>query len=105
LFFYSDSAFARISYSTPLPSRGIRAFTMHFSPAGLDRRELVVFRTGNLNYSWGAYVAQLMQIGEVGGIVAIIYAILIARTWTTRLIGLFIWWFNGDGRVRNRASG
>jgi hypothetical protein len=56
--------------------------------------ELVVFRTGNLNFSWGAYVAQIMQVGEVGGIVAIIYTILIARSWFTRLIGIIVWTFN-----------
>jgi hypothetical protein len=56
--------------------------------------QLWVYRTGNLNYSWGAYVAQIMQVGEVGGIVAIIYAILIARNWFTRFLGFFIWLFN-----------
>jgi hypothetical protein len=56
--------------------------------------QLVVFRTGNLNYSWGAYVAQIMQVGAVGGIVAIVYSILVARTWFTRFIGFAIWVFN-----------
>jgi hypothetical protein len=56
--------------------------------------QLFVFRTGNLNYSWGGYVAQIMQVGEVGGIVAIIYTILIARSWTSRMVGIFIWTFN-----------
>jgi hypothetical protein len=56
--------------------------------------QLDVFRTGNLNYNWGAYVAQIMQVGEVGGIVAIVYAIIIANSWPKRLFGIAIWTFN-----------
>jgi hypothetical protein len=52
-----------------------------------------VYRTGNLNYSWGAYVAQIMQVGSVSGIVAIVYTILIAPSLFTRLLGIAIWGF------------
>jgi hypothetical protein len=52
-----------------------------------------VYRTGNLNYSWGAYVAQIMQVGEVSGIVSIVYTILIARGILQRLLGITIWSF------------
>jgi hypothetical protein len=52
-----------------------------------------VYRTGNLNYSWGGYVAQIMQVGEVSGIVSIVYTILIAPTLMLRLLGASIWTF------------
>lgn len=52
-----------------------------------------VFRTGNLNYSWGGYVAQILQVGQVGGVFAIMYAILVARRWIPRLIAVAIWVF------------
>ena len=55
--------------------------------------EFDVYRTGNLNYSWGAYVAQIMQVGEVSGIVSIVYTILIAPTVLLRLLGACIWTF------------
>ena len=56
--------------------------------------QLTVFRTGNINYNWGAYVAQIVDIGRVGGLVAIVYSILVARSWPKRLLGVFIWLFN-----------
>ncbi len=52
-----------------------------------------VYRDGNLNYNWGAYVAQIMGVGEVSGLLAIVYAITIARNWYTRLLGVLIWSF------------
>jgi hypothetical protein len=33
-------------------------------------------RTGNLNYSWGGYIVHLLQIGQLGAILAAAYAIL-----------------------------
>jgi hypothetical protein len=50
-----------------------------------------VSRDGNLNYSWGGYVAQIMQVGEIGGLAAIVYSILIARSTAGRLLGFVIW--------------
>ncbi len=52
-----------------------------------------VYRTGNLNYNWGGYVAQIMQVGEVSGILSIVYTILIAPTLLLRLLGFTIWVF------------
>jgi hypothetical protein len=54
---------------------------------------LTAFRDGNLNYRWDAYVGQIMQVGAVSGLVAVLYCILIARNWVERLIGLAIWSF------------
>jgi hypothetical protein len=50
-----------------------------------------VGRTGNVNYSWGGYVAQIIEIGQFGGQLAGFYAILIARTWVGRLF-CWAWW-------------
>jgi hypothetical protein len=55
--------------------------------------KLTVFRDGDLNYSWGAYVAQIMEIGEVGAIFAILYALMIGRGFFDRLICVLIWMF------------
>ncbi len=52
-----------------------------------------VTRTGNLNTNWGGYVAQIMQVGEIGGLAAIVYSVLIARSIFTIAIGVIIWLF------------
>jgi hypothetical protein len=50
-----------------------------------------VGRSGNVNYNWGAYVAQILQIGQVGSIYAILWVILVGRNIIQRLIGAGIW--------------
>jgi len=63
-----------------------------------------VFRTGNLNTNWGGYVAQIIQAGEVGGIFAAMFAILISRRLWSKILGWALWafWalfvFNGGRR-------
>ncbi len=52
--------------------------------------QLNVFRTGNLNTSWSAYAAQLIQVGQVGGIFTMMFGLLIARTWPQRLLAVVI---------------
>src|SRR5205085_2424052 len=37
----------------------------------------LVGRTGNLNYSWGGYVAQWVEAGYLGGLFAAFYAVLV----------------------------
>jgi hypothetical protein len=66
---------------------------------------MTVYRDGNLNYSWGAYVAQIMQVGETGGILAVIYAILIATSWPKRLLGISIWLFNAEVAFQSGRRG
>jgi len=53
----------------------------------------IVGRTGNVNYSWGAYVATLVQVGQVGGMLAIFYALLITNNPIGKVIGWAIWLF------------
>ena len=55
--------------------------------------EWTVGRTGNLNYEWGAYIAQITQIGKVGGQFAVFYALLIARRPTAIVTGWLVWLF------------
>jgi hypothetical protein len=50
-----------------------------------------VGRTGNLNYNWGGYVAQIIDIGYISGIVGAFYAIMIARSLPAKLFGWFCW--------------
>ncbi|MFN4243469.1 MAG: O-antigen polymerase [Tepidisphaerales bacterium] len=50
-----------------------------------------VGRTGNVNYSFGAYVAQILQVGAFASVLGAFYAICVARTWVGRAIGLAIW--------------
>ena len=48
-------------------------------------------RTGNLNYSWGAYLAQVIQTGGVGGIFAAFFAIMVSTQLWTKIIAWAIW--------------
>jgi hypothetical protein len=50
-----------------------------------------VGRTGNLNYNWGGYVAQIIDIGYISGIVGAFYAIMIARSLPAKAFGWFCW--------------
>ncbi|MGA2230787.1 MAG: O-antigen polymerase [Tepidisphaeraceae bacterium] len=47
----------------------------------------------NLNYDWGGYVAQILQIGQMTGILAAAYSIMIARSLPGKIIGWPIWLF------------
>jgi oligosaccharide repeat unit polymerase len=47
----------------------------------------------NLNYDWGGYVAQILQIGQMTGILAAAYSIMIARSLLGKIIGWPIWLF------------
>jgi hypothetical protein len=48
-------------------------------------------RTGNLNFAYGAYLAQLVQIGTAGAILGAFYAVCITRSWWGR-IGCMLPW-------------
>ncbi len=51
----------------------------------------IVGRTGNVNYSWGAYLSQFLQVGQIGAIFAIFYVIIFKPGLFTTLICIFIW--------------
>jgi hypothetical protein len=53
--------------------------------------EWTVGRTGNLNYSWGGYIAQIIEIGYISGIVGVFYAVLVAKSLPGKLFGWFCW--------------
>jgi hypothetical protein len=57
---------------------------------GIGPVQWTVGRT-NLATSWGAYVAQLIQVGQVGGIMAAVYALLVARSTMAKAFGWFVW--------------
>jgi hypothetical protein len=48
-------------------------------------------RTGNLNYNWGGYLAQVADIGMVGAVFAAFHAIVITRQLWQQIICWFIW--------------
>lgn len=50
-----------------------------------------VGRTGNANYSWGAYVAQLMQFGQVGAILGAYCVVLLRQGIFQKIICGFFW--------------
>lgn len=60
---------------------------------GMGPLVFTVSRTGNMNYSWGAYVAQILQVGEIGGILGAFYALLVARTSAGKIFGWLDWLF------------
>jgi len=50
-----------------------------------------VGRTGNANYSWGGYVAQLIQVGSVGAVLAAYCVILLRLGIIQKIICSLIW--------------
>jgi hypothetical protein len=52
-----------------------------------------VGRTGNINYNWGGYVAQLLDLGQFGSILAIFYVIIIGGNLAQRVLATLIWIF------------
>ncbi|MCC6579288.1 MAG: O-antigen polysaccharide polymerase Wzy [Phycisphaeraceae bacterium] len=53
----------------------------------------LVGRTGNVNFNWGAYAAILLQIGQIGGLLAVFYALLLTQSPVSRLLCWAIWGF------------
>ena len=52
-----------------------------------------VGRTGNLNFNYGAYVAQILDVGDFGGLFAAIIAIIAIKNPFMRVILIGIWLF------------
>ena len=52
-----------------------------------------VGRSGNTNVNLGGYVAQVLQVGEMGGILAAVYALLVARSVFGKVFGWLVWAF------------
>jgi hypothetical protein len=50
-----------------------------------------VSRTGSVNYSFGAYVAQILQIGTMSGLLSLIYAVLVAQRPLPKLLAWLNW--------------
>jgi hypothetical protein len=53
----------------------------------------VVGNAMNLNYDWGGYVAQILQIGQMTGVLAAAFSIMIARSWSMKVLGWGVWFF------------
>ncbi len=83
--------FSAFLFSTdPLP---ITLMKVAFGPWLHTAANFTVYRTGNYNSSWGAYVAQLMDVGVLSGILGAMYASLIARDPFTASVGWIVWGF------------
>jgi hypothetical protein len=52
-----------------------------------------VGRSASINYNWGAYLAVLISVGSLGGVLAVFYAVLIARSFAGRCVGWLVWMF------------
>jgi hypothetical protein len=50
-----------------------------------------VGRTGNVNYSWGGYVAQILQIGGAGAVLATFCMVLIRQSAVRNIICVIVW--------------
>jgi hypothetical protein len=48
-------------------------------------------RTGNLNYNWGGYLAQLCDVGMMGAVLGAFHAIMVSRQIWQNVICWFIW--------------
>jgi hypothetical protein len=79
MFFSNDSFFTALFHG---------AFSSWVGPVHWS-----VGRTGNLNYNWGAYLAQVLQAGAVGGIFASFFAIMISTRLSTKIVSWSIWAF------------
>jgi hypothetical protein len=55
--------------------------------------QFTVGRTGNLNYSWGGYMAQVLQVGQTGGLLGIYYVFMIPGSRISKVICVIIWLF------------
>jgi oligosaccharide repeat unit polymerase len=44
-----------------------------------------VGRSGNLNTNWGGYVAEILNVGGVGALLGMTYAILVSKSWGQRI--------------------
>ncbi len=60
---------------------------------GVGTATFTVGRTGNMNFNFGAYIAQLIEVGQVGGILGAVYALLVARSLPGKIFGWFTWCF------------
>ncbi|MGD0462311.1 MAG: hypothetical protein ABSB74_07460 [Tepidisphaeraceae bacterium] len=58
-----------------------------------DGPQFTTGRTGNLNYSWGGYLAQLIQIGSTGGVLAAFYVIMLPGRGPTKWLATLNWAF------------
>jgi hypothetical protein len=58
-----------------------------------DGPEFTVGRTGNYNYSWGGYLAQVLQIGSTGGVLAAFYVLMLPGKGFSKWISTLIWVF------------
>ncbi|MGD0768946.1 MAG: hypothetical protein ABSB42_12245 [Tepidisphaeraceae bacterium] len=56
--------------------------------------EYTTGRTGNLNYSWGGYLAQLQQIGSTGGVLAAFYVLMVPGKGPSKWLATLIWVFS-----------
>ena len=72
--------------SYPLPIALWKEITV-----GRTEGVFTVGRTGNVNVNWGAYLAQLQQIGQVGAMLALFYVMLLRPGVLMRAFGLFYW--------------
>jgi hypothetical protein len=48
-------------------------------------------RSGNLNYNWGGYIAELLNVGAVGGILGVFYALLISKSLLEKIVCWILW--------------
>jgi hypothetical protein len=55
--------------------------------------EFTAGRTGNYNYSWGGYLAQVEQIGSTGGVLAAFYVLMLPGKGLSKWISTLIWAF------------
>ncbi len=63
-------------------------------------------RSGNANYNWGAYIAQLLQVGSVGSIFAAFYAVFLSRNKFESIVCWLIWalWLSLDFGTGTRGE-
>jgi hypothetical protein len=64
-----------------------------FSPWLHQSVQFTVGRTGNYNTNWGGYIAQFIDVGVMGSIIGVMYAIFIARDVFTRILCWVVWGF------------
>ncbi|MGD0138246.1 MAG: hypothetical protein ABSD28_05175 [Tepidisphaeraceae bacterium] len=55
--------------------------------------EFTTGRTGNYNYSWGGYLAQVEQIGTTGGVLAAFYVLMLPGKGLSKWIATLDWAF------------
>jgi len=87
LFLFGMSPYVLFSRGNPLEN----IWNSIWAGRGGGGARWAVGRTGNLNYSWGGYVAQILEVGQIAGVFAVCYALIVAKSTFRKVVAWSFW--------------